>query len=58
MTDKELTDLDIKILKHYKQGKSLSGFEGVHSHLCELGYLDSDLEITNKALDYINTNQL
>ena len=51
--DTELTDRDLKVLKHYKDGKCLSGFEGVHENLCSLGYLDDDLELTKKGVEYI-----
>lgn len=49
-----LTERDLKVLKYYKAGNELSGFEGVHENLCTLGYLDSDLEKTHKCRIYIN----
>jgi len=48
-----LTDRDLKVLNNYKDGKTLSGFENVHDNLCELGYLDGDLELTTKGWKYI-----
>lgn len=50
----ELTAQDISVLKYYKEGRELSGFEGVHDNLCDEGYLDGDLELTNKGMKYIS----
>lgn len=50
----ELTPVDISILKYYKEGKELCGFEGVHDNLCKEGYLDFDLELTCKGRQFIN----
>jgi hypothetical protein len=47
--------LDLSILKYYKEGKELCGFEGVHDSLCKNGYLDDDLELTNKACEFIKS---
>jgi hypothetical protein len=56
-----LTPTDISILKYYKEGNELSGFEkdakgkSVYENLCKLDYLDGDLELTRKAWDFIKT---
>ncbi len=50
----ELTSTDISVLKYYKEGRELCGFEGVHDNLCKEGYLDGDLELTNKGMKYIS----
>lgn len=44
---------DLQILKYYKEGKELSGFEGVHENLRNLDYLDGDLELTGKGYKFI-----
>lgn len=44
---------DISVLKYYKDGNELSGFENVHRNLCDNDYLDSDLELTDKARKFI-----
>jgi hypothetical protein len=49
------TELDLSVLKYYKEGKELCGFEGVHDSLCNNGYLDSDLGLTAKAIDFIKS---
>lgn len=51
----ELSNLDMSILKSYKQGYELCGFEGVHHNLCKLDYLDGDLELTNKGREFIKS---
>jgi len=50
-----MSDLDLSVLKYYKEGKELCGFEKVHDSLCNNGYLDSDLELTNKGMEFIRT---
>jgi hypothetical protein len=50
-----MSDKDLSILKYYKEGNELCGFEGVHDELCKKGYLDSDLELTTKARDFIKS---
>jgi len=50
-----MNDLDLSILKYYMEGKELCGFEGVHDSLCKNGYLDSDLELTTKAREFIKS---
>ncbi len=49
-----LTEKDISILKYYKEGRELCGFEGMHDNLCKLGYLDDDLELTSMGIKFIN----
>lgn len=49
----KLTSQDLSILKYYKEGKELSGFEGVHDNLRNLDYLDGDLELTGKGYKFI-----
>lgn len=44
---------DLSVLKYYKEGKELSGFEGVHQNLCKLGFLNGDLELTSKGREFI-----
>ena len=58
MKDCELTDIDIRILKFYKNGHTLNGFEGVHSHLHKLGYLDDDLNLTRCGQEYVKEMEL
>jgi len=48
-----LTKKDLEILKYYKVGRELSGFEGVHDNLCKLDFLDGDLELTYKGHQFI-----
>jgi len=48
-----MTNQNLRILKYYKEGNSLSGFEGVHRSLYEAGYLNDDLELTPKGLKFI-----
>jgi len=48
-----LNKLDLSILKYYKEGKDLCGFEGVHTSLCDKDFLDGDLELTKKAREFI-----
>lgn len=50
-----MSEKDLSILKYYKEGKELCGFEGVHDSLCKNGYLDSDLELTTKAVEFIKS---
>jgi hypothetical protein len=57
MKKDNLTELDIRVLRFYKDGNQLNGFEGAHRHLCELGYLDDDLELTKVGREYINIIQ-
>lgn len=51
-----LTDLDLRVLKYYKEGFGLCGFEGVHNNLCDEGYLDDDLDLTEKGYDTLSSN--
>jgi hypothetical protein len=51
--DANLSQQDLSILKYYKEGDELCGFEGVHNNLCKHGYLDSDLELTTKARRFL-----
>jgi hypothetical protein len=48
-----LTAQDISVLKYYKEGRELCGFEGVHSNLYKLGLLDGDLELTSEGRKFI-----
>lgn len=48
-----LTDTELGVLKYYKEGNELCGFEGVHETLCNRFYLDGDLELTKKSYDFI-----
>jgi len=48
-----LTELDLSILKYYKEGNELSGFENGYDHLRNLDYLDGDLELTGKAYKFM-----
>jgi hypothetical protein len=50
-----LTQLDLSILKYYKEGNELCGFEKVHDNLCKLDFLNYDLELTNKGKEFINS---
>ena len=50
-----MNEIDLSILKYYMDGNELCGFEGVHDSLCKNGYLDSDLELTIKAKDFIKS---
>lgn len=50
-----MSNLDLSVLKYYKEGKELCGFEGVHDSLCESGHLDNDLELTTKGRDFIKS---
>jgi len=52
-----LSDRDMKVMKYYHQGKELSGFEGVHDKLCEVGFLDGDLELTTAGRNFIKEYQ-
>ena len=52
---KIMNELDLSILKYYKEGNELCGFERVHDSLCNNGYLDCDLELTNKAREFIKS---
>lgn len=56
MKTQKLTDLDISVLKYYQNGRELSGFEGVHNNLCDVGYLDGDLELTKDGRQFIKDN--
>jgi hypothetical protein len=49
----KLNDIDYSILKYYKEGYELSGFEKDYDNLYNLGYLNGDLELTKKAYDFI-----
>lgn len=49
--------LDLSILKYYKEGKEMSGFEpnSPWRNLVNEGYLDGDLELTKKGHDFIDS---
>ena len=51
----ELYYLDLIVLKYYKDGGQLCGFEPdrPYKNLVKLGFLDWDLELTPKGLDFI-----
>lgn len=55
MSDLSLTEKDKSVLKYLKEGGELSGFEGVHRNLCELGYLCSDLYLTPLGAQFIKS---
>ena len=48
-----MSEQDLSILKYYREGNELCGFERVHESLCRNGYLDSDLELTIKGREFI-----
>jgi len=48
-----LSKLDLSILKYYKEGHELSGFENGYDNLYKLGYLDGDLALTHKGYKFI-----
>lgn len=50
-----MSELDLSILKYYKEGNELCGFERVHSNLCNEGFLDDDLELTQKSREFISS---
>lgn len=50
---KNLTPLDLSVLKYYKEGNELCGFEGVHENLVKHNMLDGDLELTKVGWDFI-----
>ncbi len=50
-----MDELDLSILKYYRQGKELCGLEGVHDNLYKNGYLNGDLELTEKGFDFMKT---
>jgi len=50
-----LSDEDLGVLKYYKEGGELCGFEGVHTNLCDKDYLDGDLEVTNKGRELFDS---
>lgn len=54
-TQNEISKLDLSILKYYKAGNELCGFEKVHDSLCKNGYLDDDLCLTKKGIDFIKS---
>lgn len=47
---KDLSERDLKVLNRLKEGNELSGFEGLHTNLVKIGYLDYDLELTVKEI--------
>ncbi len=51
----QLNELDLSILKYYKEGKEMSGFEknAPWSNLVENDYLDDDLDLTIKGWEFI-----
>lgn len=51
-----LTGIDLQVMKYYQKGSELCGFEGVHTNLCNNGYLDSDLELTIKGREFLKEN--
>ena len=50
-----LTELDLSILKYYKEGNEFCGFESgaLWENLRKIDYLDSDLELTRKGAEFI-----
>ena len=50
-----MNELDLSILKYYREGKELCGYEGVHDNLCKNDYLDGDLELTTKGHAFIKS---
>jgi len=54
-----MNDLDLSILKYYKEGNELCGFESSSpwKDLTKKGYLDDDLELTKKGIDFIRNYQ-
>lgn len=57
MNDKkiELTELDLSILKYYKEGREMCGFESNSpwKHLVAIDFLDGDLDLTCNGWDFI-----
>lgn len=53
--EEELNELDLSILKYYKNGNEMCGFEkeSPWKNLHENGYLDEDLELTSKGGNFI-----
>ena len=49
----KMTLQDLSVLKYYKNGNELCGFEDVHDNLVEIGYLDGDLELTHEGYLFI-----
>ena len=56
---KKLSPNDLSVLKYYKEGNELCGFEpdNTWDSLVSNGYLDGDLELTRKAWDFIKSYQ-
>jgi len=54
LTNGLLTIGEVEVLKMAKSGKEFHGFGGGFENLCELGFLNGDLEITNLGRDYVN----
>ncbi len=54
-TETPLTKLDLSILKYYKEGNEMCGFEknSPWENLERNGYLDGDLELTSKGWKFI-----
>ena len=52
-----LTELELGIIKNYKHGFELSGFEPSDhwEGLVKKGFLDCDLEMTSKAWEFVKT---
>ena len=52
---KKMNELDLSILKYYKEGKEMCGFEkgSPWDNLYNNGYLNGDLELTSKGWDFI-----
>jgi len=50
-----MSELDLSILKYYKEGKEMCGFEknSPWDNLEKNGYLDFDLELTSKGRKFI-----
>jgi len=50
-----MNSLDLSILKYYKEGKEMSGFEenSPWNNLYKNGFLDGDLELTKKGRYFI-----
>jgi len=55
--ENNLTELDLSILKYYKEGNEMCGFEknSPWRNLEENDYLDGDLELTSKGYAFIKS---
>ena len=54
-----MNELDLSILKYYKEGNELCGFEqnSPYDNLLKNGFLDDDLELTHKGYEFIKSYQ-